>query len=260
MRSVPGAGALGKSRLGETGRASEAWHWGLLNLRQGWDSKHSFRRKSSPGSTERLSSLESVAGKQSTGRTTERLIFGAATMLALSQTAGYAILALSCLDEAAERWVLAKDIAGRVRVPGPYLSKILHALAKAGVIHAKRGYRGGFMLARPAHQVSIAEIVEAVEGVNWLGGCMLGWTECTEDRACPAHDLCKGERGKIRAYLEKLTLKDVAEFEIRHGAIPALGAPSGTTGGRSPKRRRTAGGCESRRASNRGKRKRGGTG
>jgi Rrf2 family protein len=180
-------------------------------------------------------------------------------MLALSQTAGYAILALSCLDEAAERWVLAKDIAGRVTVPGPYLSKILHALARTGVIHAKRGYRGGFMLARPAHQISIAEIVEAVEGVTWLGGCMLGWTECTDDRACPAHALCKGERAKIRAYLEKLTLRDVAEFELRHGAIPVLGAPCGTAVERRPKRRGTPRGRESRQASNRGKYKRGGT-
>ena len=143
-------------------------------------------------------------------------------MLALSRTAGYAILALSCLEEAAERWVLLKDIVGRVSVPGPYLAKILHALAKAGVVRAKRGYRGGFMLAKPAGKVSIAEIVSALEGASWMGGCMLGFTECTDDRACPAHVLCTTERAKIRGFLEKLTLRDVAEFELRHGAIRGL--------------------------------------
>lgn len=150
-------------------------------------------------------------------------------MLALSRTAGYAILALSCLEEAADRWVLVKDIVGRVNVPGPYLAKILHTLAKAGVVCAKRGYRGGFMLARPAAQVSIAEIVNAIEGATWLGGCLLGFTECTDDRACPAHALCKTERAKIQSFLEKLTLRDVADFELRHGEIRGLevlnGAP-----------------------------------
>jgi|CXWL01.1.fsa_nt_gi Rrf2 family protein len=149
-------------------------------------------------------------------------------MLSLSRTAGYAILALSCLEESAEQWVLLKDIVGRVNVPGPYLAKIMHALAKAGVVRAKRGYRGGFMLARRSDQVSIARIVDAIEGENWLGGCMLGWTQCTEDRACPVHDFCKTERTQVRGRLEKLTLKDVAEFELRHGEIPSLAAGKGT--------------------------------
>jgi len=145
-------------------------------------------------------------------------------MLALSRTAGYAILALSCLEEAAEQWVLLKEIVGRVNVPGPYLAKILHALARAGVVRAKRGYRGGFMLAKPAAKVSILEIVNAIEGAGWMGGCMLGFTECTDDRACPAHALCKTERVKIRSFLENLTLRDVAKFELRHGAIRGMAA------------------------------------
>ena len=150
-------------------------------------------------------------------------------MLSLSRTAGYAILALSCFDDAAERWVLLKDILGKVDVPGPYLAKILHALAKAGVVHAKRGYRGGFKLTRPAGQVSIAEIAGAVEGQNWLGRCMLGFAQCSDDRACPAHTFCVGERVKLRSFLEELTLRDVAGFERRHGAISGLAGINGVT-------------------------------
>lgn len=164
-------------------------------------------------------------------------------MLSLSRTAGYAILALSCLEEAAERWVLVKDIVGRVNVPGPYLSKILHALAKAGVVRAKRGYRGGFMLAKPADQVSIAEIVDGIEGVDWLGGCMLGFTVCSDERACPAHVLCMTERTKIRGFLTNLTLKDVAEFELRRGAfsgLPLLKAGSARSRPETRKVRKTA--------------------
>lgn len=137
------------------------------------------------------------------------------------------------MEGAPGRWLLLKDIVARVSVPGPYLAKILHALAQAGVVRAKRGYRGGFMLARPPEQVTIAEIVDAIEGDSWLAGCMLGFTQCTEDRACPAHAFCKTERTNVRALLEKLTLKDVAEFELRHGTIPraAIGAGEIETGG-----------------------------
>lgn len=143
-------------------------------------------------------------------------------MLTLSRTAGYAILALSCLEEDAEQWVLLKSIVGRINVSGPYVAKILHSLAKVGVVRAKRGYRGGFMLARPADQVSIAEIVDALEGTNWLAGCMLGFTDCSDARACPAHVLATAERTRIRHFLENLTLKDVADFELHNGAIPSL--------------------------------------
>lgn len=134
-------------------------------------------------------------------------------MLALSRTTGYAILALSCLEDGQDRWVLTRDIAARVDVPGPYLGKILHALARANVIRAKRGYRGGFMLARPAEKVSLAEIVHAIDGPNFLSGCLLGLEQCSDERACPAHAIWKAERARIGTCLAQLTLKDVAEFE-----------------------------------------------
>lgn len=143
-------------------------------------------------------------------------------MLPLSRTSGYAVFALACMEADGEKWILAKDIAVRVDVPRAYLAKILHDLARANVIRAKRGYRGGFMLARPAAKVSIAEIVVAVDGPNWLGGCLLGLEQCSDERACPAHTLWTAERTRIRTCLEQLTLQDVADFERRRGTIARL--------------------------------------
>lgn len=159
-------------------------------------------------------------------------------MLTLSRTAGYAILALSCLVDAGGRWVLVREIASRVKLPAPYLAKILHALAKMGVVKAKRGYRGGFMLARPAEKISIEEIVEVIEGHGWLDGCMLGFTQCTDERACPAHALCKAERATIKTFLFRLTLKDVADFELRKGALPVVKVDNGLHSARSDTRGR----------------------
>ena len=115
-------------------------------------------------------------------------------MLALSQTTGYAVLALSCLDGCGDRWVLAKNISECTGISLPYLSKMLHALTGSGVIVAKRGYRGGFQLAQPADQITLLEVVEAVEGQAWMPRCLLGLDECSDQRACPTHEFWKKQR------------------------------------------------------------------
>jgi Rrf2 family transcriptional regulator, iron-sulfur cluster assembly transcription factor len=138
-------------------------------------------------------------------------------MLCLSQTTGYAILALSCLDSCGARWMLARDIARCTGISLPYLSKMLHALGGSGLIEAKRGYRGGFRLARPADQISLLAVAEAVEGADWLAHCLLGLEECSDQRACPTHDFWKAQRQKIQDELQRLSLRDVAEFERAHG-------------------------------------------
>ncbi|MHC5013665.1 MAG: RrF2 family transcriptional regulator [Planctomycetota bacterium] len=71
-------------------------------------------------------------------------------MLSLSHTTGYAILALACLEGAGGRWVLSTEIAELTGTPRPYLSRVLHTLRRSGLVRAKRGYRGGFALARAA--------------------------------------------------------------------------------------------------------------
>jgi Rrf2 family protein len=138
-------------------------------------------------------------------------------MLCLSQTTGYAILALSCLDSCESRWVLAKDIARCTGISLPYLSKMLHALGGSGLIEAKRGYRGGFRLARAADRISLLAVAEAVEGGDWLSRCLLGLEECSDQRACPTHQFWKTQRQDIQRELQRLSLCDVAQFERAHG-------------------------------------------
>lgn len=134
-------------------------------------------------------------------------------MLALSQTTGYAILALSCLDEKAEKLVLAKSIARRTGIPKPYLSRILYDLAQSGVIMSKRGYKGGVALSKPALEISLMEIAEAVRGEEWQKSCLLGLAECSDQRACPVHDFWKPVREEVENKLREVTLAEAAQFE-----------------------------------------------
>lgn len=142
-------------------------------------------------------------------------------MLALSRTSGYAISALARLAGPGGGWTLAKDIASSAEIPKAYLSTILNALARNGLIHAKRGYRGGFVLAKPAEQISVLRVVEAVEGHAWREGCLAGLSQCSDERACPLHAFWKTQRNKIEEFLCSLTLAQVAEFERAYRADSA---------------------------------------
>jgi len=136
-------------------------------------------------------------------------------ILCLSQTTGYAILALSCLDGCGDRWILAKEIADRTSVPQPYLSKILHALGRRDLVEAKRGYRGGFRLAKSGSQITLLDIADAVEGEAWSAPCLLGLEECSDERACSTHRFWSAERKKIENELRRQTLHSVARHERR---------------------------------------------
>ncbi len=142
-------------------------------------------------------------------------------MLSLSQTTGYAILALACMEGPSGSPILVRDVAKAAGIPKPYLSKLIHALAQRGLVSTKRGYKGGVVLAREPQQISLLEIAEAVEGNEWLDRCVLGLEECNDERACPMHEHWKVVRGRIRSELETIHLATVAEFERRRQTILA---------------------------------------
>lgn len=134
-------------------------------------------------------------------------------MLSLSQATGYAIQALSYLDETGSEWTQGKVVADQTDAPRGYLTQILHALGKAGLLHTKRGYKGGYRLVRPARKISLLEVVHAVDGKDCMGRCLLGQAVCSDLRACPTHDFWKVEKVRIEKRLASISLADVAAFE-----------------------------------------------
>lgn len=146
-------------------------------------------------------------------------------MLALSQTVGYSLLAMVCLESPGGRWRGGQQIAKATGVPKPYLSKILHGLGQAGLIRTKRGFRGGFTLAREPEKISVMDVIEALERRPWEPRCLLGMAQCSEERACPAHDMWTREQQRIETHLRKLTLAEIARFERgARGWLTACGA------------------------------------
>lgn len=103
-----------------------------------------------------------------------------------SATAEYALRAIVCLGEDPETPLTTQQIAETTGAPVHYLAKVLQAMAGAGLLNAQRGRRGGFSLARPAGEVTVLEVVNAVDPIQRLNGCPLGRPEHSE-HLCPLH-------------------------------------------------------------------------
>lgn len=142
-------------------------------------------------------------------------------MLSLSQTAGYAIQALSALIDSGNGPGFIKTVALKSGVPAPYLAKIFKRLNDAGIVGSKRGLKGGVWLAKAPSEITLLDVSHAVDGPGWLSACLLGNAVCSDERRCPSHEFWKKERERIQSELQGLTLESVAAFYGRHKRIPS---------------------------------------
>ena len=78
-------------------------------------------------------------------------------------------------------------IAKEQEIPTPFLAKIILQLTAIGLLHTTRGAKGGVTLARPPDEISMLEVIEAVDGVIELNGCVVHAGRCQRSRDCPVH-------------------------------------------------------------------------
>lgn len=114
-------------------------------------------------------------------------------------------------------------IAKAQDVPPRFLAKIFQALAKAGVVKSHRGAKGGFSLARPASEVTVRDVIEAVEGPVYLNVCLVGPGECTRDTICPVHSVWEEAQEKMMSVLAKASFAELAK---KNGHSPVESAIS----------------------------------
>ncbi len=143
-------------------------------------------------------------------------------MISLSQSVGYAVLALAQMDPEGETLALASDIAEAANIPKPYLSKILARLQAAGIVEGKRGQGGGLRLTRKATEISVYEVADAIEGPEWRCSCLLGIPGCSEGKPCPAHEYWGKARAEIVETLRAMTLDRVREYTEAGWKMPIL--------------------------------------
>jgi len=118
-------------------------------------------------------------------------------------------------------FVMLDKLTEQAGLPREFLAKIFRQLVEAGLLTSAKGPGGGFALARPAHEISLLQIIEAVDSGHQIDGCVVGLAKCNDDMPCPQHDLFKPIRQRLRAYLSTTTLADTAASLKEKKAISA---------------------------------------
>lgn len=130
-------------------------------------------------------------------------------MLRITKITDYGFILLAHMAKE-ERDMLhnAKDLSGSIGIPLPTVSKVLKILTQGGILQSHQGSKGGYSLARPADQISAAEIIEAVEGPVAITDCSSA-EGC--ERNCVVSSSWKRVNEKVIGALGGLSLYDIAQ-------------------------------------------------
>lgn len=122
----------------------------------------------------------------------------------------YAVMALADLAKyGVGSAVPLSAIADRQQLSLAYLEQIFQRLRKAGLVESARGRTGGYVLARPATEIRVADIMAAVQEETRMTRCLDGGGGCLGEERCLTHGLWHALGGHIAAFLSNVTLQEV---------------------------------------------------
>jgi Rrf2 family protein len=128
-----------------------------------------------------------------------------------SRSTEYAIRAFVHLAQVPDgKYAMVKQIAEQEGIPAHFLAKILQQLARKGLLRSSKGPTGGFSLRFSPREISIIQLVEALDGLTDYQKCVSGLSECNDEAPCGMHDSWKALRARIMEYLETTTIADLA--------------------------------------------------
>ena len=142
-----------------------------------------------------------------------------------SQTVEYALRAAVYLAGEAPEPRTTDQIAGATRVPKAYLSKVLQGLVRGGVVHSRRGTGGGMTLVKPPTELTILEVVNAVEPIGRIATCPLG-LESHGTHLCPLHRRLDEAMAMTEAAFRRTTLAEVLAEPSRSIPLCAFPGPA----------------------------------
>ena len=133
-------------------------------------------------------------------------------MIRLSKLTDYAVVMLSYMAAREGEVYTASRLAERTAVPEPTAAKILKLLARSHILVSQRGSNGGYELARPAAEISVAEIIVALDGPIALAACVDGSADhCGVESMCSMRGNWNRVNRAIRSALEDITLAEMAQ-------------------------------------------------
>ena len=135
-----------------------------------------------------------------------------------SDTVRYALMALAYLAYNKGRLVKADEIAKAQGIPKPFLSKILHDLAKKDVLHSVKGPKGGFALKVDPNKISMWDVVVLMGEESKFDTCVLMPDKCEvyETDPCVIHHRWEKLKKRIVEFLKETTIADLISVEDKH--------------------------------------------
>jgi Rrf2 family protein len=126
----------------------------------------------------------------------------------LTQTAEYALRAVLYVAAAdLDRPIRVDEIAEALDIPRNYLSKVMHTLARRGMMVSTRGPSGGFILASPPEAITLAAVIDPFDPLE--DRCLLMRRKCNDADPCMAHHQWRGVATQLRSFFRKTTVADL---------------------------------------------------
>jgi Rrf2 family protein len=132
-------------------------------------------------------------------------------MLRLSKKADYALIAMKHLAlNAGAPSTSAREIAEQYDIPIELLAKVLQRLVRTGLLVSTQGTRGGYTLSRPSKAISVAEVIQAIDGPLTVTACSTENHDCEQYSKCSVRDPLWQIRERIATALGTVTLFEMA--------------------------------------------------
>src|SRR3954454_11648009 len=133
-------------------------------------------------------------------------------MLRLSKKADYALMAMRhlALKTSGASSTSAREIAEQYDIPIELMAKVLQRLVRTGLLVSTQGTRGGYTLGRPSLSISVADVIEAIDGPVTVTACSTGKSDCEQYSKCSIRHPLWQIRERIAAALGTVTIAEMA--------------------------------------------------
>ncbi len=150
-------------------------------------------------------------------------------MLRLSKMADYGTVVMTAMIHDTQLSRSAPEIAAAIHVPAPTVSKILKTLTRGGLVVSSRGARGGYALARPPGQISLADIVHVMDGPIGMTECSVTPGLCAQETGCAVRANWQRINQAVIGVLQNITLAEMISPDTQPAdASPIMLARTGT--------------------------------
>jgi len=145
-------------------------------------------------------------------------------MIRLTKQTDYGIVLMTLLAHQPGEFFNAPDLSLAARLPLPMVSKILKLLARAGLLDSHRGVKGGYVLARPAQEISVADIIGALDGPIAMTECIEDSPDaCTYEAHCGVRQNWQRINRAVRRALDEITLEEMAQPSLESPRLQPIG-------------------------------------